>query len=76
MENDLKKNIYIYIYPNYFAVHLKLTQHCNYTSVKKIMCSQGIRVQRLPPSLPTLDFYRHLECLNSWEVKVELLQAL
>ena len=26
MEKNLKKNIYIYVY--YFAVHLKLTQHC------------------------------------------------
>ena len=28
------------------------------------------------PSLTTLDVYRHLEYVNSKEVKVELLQAL
>ena len=31
MENNLKKNIYIYIYLNHFAVLLKLTQHCKLT---------------------------------------------
>ena len=28
---NLKKNLYIYIYLNHFAVHLKLTQRCKST---------------------------------------------
>ena len=28
---DLKKNTYIYMIPNHFTVHLKLTQHCKST---------------------------------------------
>ena len=28
MEKNMKKNIYIYIYLNHFAVLQKLTQHC------------------------------------------------
>ena len=38
MEKNLKKKkIYIYVYLNHFAVHLKLTQHCKSTilSLKK-----------------------------------------
>ena len=34
MEKNLKNNIhtyYIYIYPNHFAVHLKITQYCKST---------------------------------------------
>ena len=28
IEKNMKKEFYIYIYSNHFAVHLKLTQHC------------------------------------------------
>ena len=31
MENFFKKNIYIYIYLNHFAIQLKLTQYCTST---------------------------------------------
>ena len=51
----------------------------NYTSIKKkkklplFTKNQG---SKTAPSLTTLDVYRHLEYVNSKEVKVELLQAL
>ena len=34
MENNLKKNICVYIYVLHFAVHLKLTQYCKSTILK------------------------------------------
>ena len=34
MEKNLKKNTYIYVSLNHFAVHLKLAQHCKLTTLQ------------------------------------------
>ena len=31
MEKNMKKNMYIYVLLNHFAVHQKVTQHCKST---------------------------------------------
>ena len=35
MEENLKKNIYIYVWENHFAIYQKLMQHCKSTILKK-----------------------------------------
>lgn len=46
------------------------------TSLQRYLCLWGTRAPRVPPPCPLWHFYRHFQCLNSREVKVELLQAL
>ena len=57
-ESEKGKNMCAYPYPNYFAVHLKLTQYCKSTILQKkknfkcCLCSEFKALKEINPQIP------------------------